>query len=293
MNLLLHDYEKPILQNFLGPTCDYSDPLSSVIATTDEMSSEEGRKILSSLGEEYRNHRKQWEFIRIVKALRAANMLQPGKRGLVFAAGNEPLISYFASLGADILATDLDYGDALWNGWVTTNQHADSLDALFRPSIISRKDFDERVTFTNADMNKLNETWFGTFDFLWTTCSVEHVGSIAKGQHFVRESMKMLKPNGIAVHTTELVLSSLESTVSRGSTVYWRRSDMQSLLKNLVSDGHTPSKTMCLKTGSSDPFDFDRRPYKSHDHVRLLEGNVLVGNHVITTVAWTAFRGDK
>ena len=265
--------------------------MATLLATTEEMSSEEGQHILKSLGESYRNHRKQWEFIRIVKALQETNMLQPGKRGLVFAAGSEPLISYFASLGADILATDLNYADALSKGWVKTHQHADSLNALFRPELISRQDFDNHVTFAHADMNSLNETWFGTFDFLWTTCSVEHVGSIAKGQRFVRESMKMLKPNGVAVHTTELVLSSVDATVARGSTVYWRRRDLESLFRNLKSDGHKPPKSMCLKTGNDNSYDFDRKPHRDHDHVRLLDGSLLVGNYVITSVAFTAIRG--
>lgn len=277
-----------MLKEFLGPACDFSDPWSSRLATTDETNTEEGRQILKLVQEKYRNHRKQWEFVAIVKALRKADVLQPGKRGLVFAAGSEPLISYFASLGPDILATDMDYDAALSSGWVTTNQHATSLDGLFRPEIISRKDFDDRVTYATADMNQLNETWFGTFDFLWTTCSVEHVGSIAQGQHFARESMKMLKPNGIAVHTTEFLLSSLDKTIREGSTSYWLRSDMESLLENLKSDGHKPSNSMCLKTGNDDPFDYDTFPYWSHDHMRL-----LVGEYVLTSVVWTTIHGGE
>ena len=168
-----------ILPQFLGPACDYSDPHVARLVTIDEMANEEGVEIVKALKEPAdKFHRKQWEFIAIVRALRKANMLQPGKRGLVFAAGSEPLISYFASFGPEILATDLDFNQARRRGWVHTNQHANSLNALYRPDLISRKDFDERVSFMNADMNHLNESWFGTFDFLWTTCSMEHVGSL-------------------------------------------------------------------------------------------------------------------
>jgi hypothetical protein len=237
------------------------------------------------LGEPPKNHRKQWEFVAIVRALKAAKMLQPGKRGLVFAAGTEPLISYFASKGADILATDMDYSGALANGWVTTNQHAMSRDALFLPNIISRKNFDKRVSYATADMNQLNETWFGTFDFVWTTCSVEHVGSIEKGMKFGRDSMKLLKPNGLAIHTTEFLLSSLNETVTEGSTVYWRRKDMEELLESLKSDGHRPSTSLCLKTGIKDDKDYDVEPFRHVNHVRL-----LAGKYVLTSVVWTAWR---
>ena len=275
-----------ILREFLGPTCDFSDPFVSRFPTTDEINSKEGLQILEDLGQANRNHRKQWEFIAITRVLRKANMLVPGKRGLVFAAGTEPLISYFAAQGPHILATDMDYNNALEQGWVNTDQHVSNREGLFRKDLISREDFDERVSFAVADMNHLNVSWFGTFDFIWTTCSVEHVGSIALGQRFVRDSMNLLKPNGIAVHTTEFLLSSTENTISEGGASFWRLKDFKAVLEGLKYDGHKPSSSICLKTGNDNPDEYDTHPYREHDHLRL-----EVGPYVITSVLWTAERG--
>jgi hypothetical protein len=274
-----------ILPQFLGSPCEFSDPHLSRIVSVNEMETKEAMDILAALGQRVRVHRKQWEFVSIVRALRKANMLQPGKRGLVFAAGSEPLISYFASFGPEIVATDLPLTEAHEKGWVHTKQHANTLDALYRKKTISRKDFDKRVSFMNADMNHINESWFGTFDFLWTTCSVEHIGSIALGQKFARDSMKLLKPNGFAVHTTEFLISSLKDTVKEGSTAYWRLRDVEEMFTNLKTDGHTPSSSMCLKTGNDNPFDYDVLPYSSNNHTRL-----LVGEWVITSIFWTVTR---
>jgi hypothetical protein len=277
--------QNQILPQFLGTGCDFSDPHIARIVSAQEMETEEARDILAALGEELRFHRKQWEYVSIVRALRRANMLRPGKRGLVFAAGSEPLISYFASFGPEILATDLPYERALQKGWVYSNEHADSLNSLYRKESISRDDFNKRVSFQTADMNRLNESWFGSFDFLWTTCSMEHIGSIALGMKFARESMKLLKPSGFAIHTTEFLLSSLTDTVTEGPTCFWRLHDVEELLTTLKVDGHKPSNAVCLKTGNNNAVDYDLFPYSSYNHTRL-----LVEERVITSVFWTATR---
>jgi hypothetical protein len=51
--------------------------------------------------------RKQWEFVYILQSLQLAGMLQPGKTGLGFGCGREPLAGLLAQHGCTILATDL------------------------------------------------------------------------------------------------------------------------------------------------------------------------------------------
>lgn len=52
-------------------------------------------------------------------------------------------------------------------------------------------------------MNDIDRDLDGGFDFCWSLCALEHLGSIDKGFDFIRNSLRTLKPGGVAVHTTE------------------------------------------------------------------------------------------
>ena len=251
------------------------------VATTEEATDENAARILQGLGQGVTRHRKQWEFVFIVSSLGKLGMLQPGKRGLVFAAGSEPLISYFASFGVEIVATDMDPEGALEKGWATTNQHAKNKDGLFYENLISREKFDELVSYQTADMNHVAPDLHGSFDFVWSTCSLEHVGSIALGQRFAINSMELLKPGGAAVHTTEFTLSSLEETLERGNTVLWRKKDAEQLKDDLRHVGYEIDD-FCWNAGDNElDYTPDVPPYKAHDHIKL-----QISNHVCTSVGW-------
>lgn len=245
-------------------------------------------KILSSLKETPRPHRKQWEFVFIVKALEDMGMLKPGKRGLVFAAGHEPLISYFASQGVEIVATDMDGKNAERLGWSKTNQHAEGLLSLHDSRIVSRETFERLVSFRVANMNVVYAEFVGKFDFVWSTCSLEHVGSITLGQRFAVNTMEYLKPGGAAVHTTEFTLSSLARTVKRGETVLWRMNDVQTLRNDLIELGYAVEE-VCWDAGR-DVLDLspDVPPYTPNRHIKL-----LLMDHVATSVGWVSRKGRK
>ena len=65
-------------------------------------------------------HRKMWEWLFICEALFERGMLRPGRRGLGFGVGKEPLVALFASMGVEVLATDLDPERAREQGWTET-----------------------------------------------------------------------------------------------------------------------------------------------------------------------------
>ena len=184
-----------------------------------------------------------------------------------------------------VLATDMDTEGAERRGWSRTNQHASSREQLFRADLISKEAFDARVTYRTMDMNAVPTSLYGSFDFVWSTCSLEHVGSIAQGKLFAVTSMLLLKPGGVAVHTTEFTLSSLTSTVETGPTVLWRRSDVEELRAHLNATGYDVSGS-CFATGTG-PLDaeVDLPPYHNFKHIKL-----RLGSHVATSVAWTARR---
>ena len=129
----------------------------------------------------------------------------------------------------------------------------------------------------------------GQFDFVWSTGSVQHVGSIALGKAFAMASMLLLKPGGMAVHTTEFSLSSLEKTVDsvRGrktNTVIWRRRDVEGLLGELRKSGYKTAET-CLSAGRSGLDTLvDLPPYHPTRHLRL-----QVLKHVVTSFGWVAW----
>jgi hypothetical protein len=158
-------------------------------------------------------HRKVWEWCFISEALRALGHLKPGGKGLGFAVGQEPLVSIFNSYGVAITATDLDTASAAQQGWVETNQHAIGKNILNQKGFCSESEFERLTEFEFVDMRKIPGKYSQKFDFTWSACALEHLGSLAAGMEFILESMKTIKPGGVAIHTTEFNVSSEDSTI--------------------------------------------------------------------------------
>jgi len=153
-------------------------------------------------------HRKQWEHVFIAEALRERGALQPGARGLALGAGKELLPVVFAEMGCEIVATDL----CAWE--------PDPACELSRSPLV------QKVVVDIVDMRTIPESYRG-FDFIWSACSMDHLGSIDAGLQFVVDSLACLKPGGWAVHTTELNVSSNERTIEAGPTVFFRTCDFE------------------------------------------------------------------
>lgn len=177
-------------------------------------------------------HRKVWEWCAISQALHERDMLRPGRSGCGFAVGREPLPSLFAAYGVDVLATDAP-PDAGSSTWEETGQYAASLDALHTPRLVGRAEFDRRVSFRPADMRDLRDLPFEAFDFVWSSCSFEHLGTLEAGLEFVEAANRLLKPGGVAVHTTEYNVSSNDATLTTGPQVIYRRRDIEELDRRL------------------------------------------------------------
>lgn len=185
------------------------------------------------------HHRKFWELTYVTYVIEHLSLCKPGKRGLVFAAGKEPLISLFASLGCSIVATDMPPDLANFKDWSQTNQHASNLQDLFIPTEgFSKDDFSARVTYLPLNMNFLPQSIDGQFDFIWSLCSLEHVGTIRLGQRVVLNAMDLLKPGGVAFHSVEFTVSSLDRTLESGATVLWRKRDIEELVADLSVLGY-------------------------------------------------------
>lgn len=221
-------------------------------------------------------HRKAWEWVCIAQALHERGALRSGARGLGFAVGAERLPSLFASYGVSIVATDT--GDpGIAGAWSKTGQYVGALDGLYAPALLSREAFDKLVSYRHVDMRDLSPLEEQGFDFLWSACAMEHLGSLDAGLDFVVEAVRLLKPGGLAVHTTELNLSAVDETLREGATVIYRRKDLELLDARLRGVG-AGLVTLDLDPGTHEhDLKFDTPPYyqSGRHHLKLLLGGFV------------------
>jgi hypothetical protein len=216
-------------------------------------------------------HRKLWEWCFITQSLHERGVLQVDARGLGFAVGVEPLTALFASMGCNVLATDLDQALASEAGWVASDQHADGIGQLNRKGLCAADEFARRVSFQNVDMRSIPDTLRG-LDFLWSSCALEHLGSLQHGMDFVVNAMDCLRPGGVAVHTTEFNCDSDIETIETGGSVIYRKSDLVALAARLREKGHQV-EPFDFHTGETDADRFvDDFPYGGRSHIKLRIG---------------------
>lgn len=213
-------------------------------------------------------HRKQWEFVFILRALEYYGALRAGAKGLGFGVGIEPLSSIFAAAGCQVVATDLAADDDRARAWSDTDQLGANLRQIHNPQLCDEQTFFDLVSYRAVDMNAIPADLVD-FDFTWSSCAYEHLGSIEAGLAFFENSIKCLKPGGLAVHTTELNLSSNDATLDKGGTVIFRRRDFEELATRLTAAGH---EVIPITFDSGDD-ELDRvidlPPYASDPHLKL------------------------
>lgn len=221
-------------------------------------------------------HRKAWEWCSIMQALDERGLLRPGRSGCGFAVGTEPLPSLMAAHGADVLATDRPVDDGA-KAWAATNQHATSLASLYVPALVDEAAFGSRVTFQPKDMLDLQLPWDRTFDFVWSSCSLEHLGNLENGLQFVLNSTKLLKPGGFALHTTEYNVSSNDETLAEGPAVIYRRRDFEELDRRLRLASCAMAPFDAEAGDHQFDIEYDIPPYSENGrpHVKLmLDGHI-------------------
>lgn len=222
-------------------------------------------------------NRKIWEWSFILAALDEQKLLRPGSRGLGFGVGQDPLTAIIASLGCEVVATDLEPDQALARGWVQTGQYGGGVERLNGAGLCDPGEFAKRVGFETVDMNRI-PAHLRHFDFTWSACAFEHLGSIARGQEFILEQMRCLRPGGVAVHTTEFNVFSNGPTITSGETVLFRRRDIEWLVQELRADGHVIEVDFDAGSGPADRY-VDVPPWHG-PHLKL-----QVGEFVSTSLA--------
>lgn len=232
----------------------------------------------NQLGETPNFHRKQWEFVFVMQALYERGCIAPGKKGLVFAVGTEPLPAMFASFGCEILATDIFPDKGVEMGWDNGNQLCFGLESLNTRKLCDAEDFNKLVQYRPVDMNDIPDDLVD-FDFNWSSCSFEHLGTLDKGFQFLKNQMKTLKPGGWAVHTTEYNVSSNDETQENNSTVIYRQRDIEHIVNELRIQGHFVEEVDFSLGGLPEDFMVDTEPHQQKIHLKL-----QVDKYVVTSI---------
>ena len=234
-------------------------------------------------------HRKQWEWVFVAHHLERSGMLAAGMRGLGFGVGTEPLTSAFAAAGCHIVATDAPTELAVASGWTTTPQHAADITHLNDAGLCEPERFAELVTHRFVDMNSIApDLTSAEFDFCWSSCCFEHLGSLRHGHDFVVESVECLRPGGVAVHTTEFNLSSNTETFESEQLSIYRKRDLDALVDDLRGRGHTVADITIAPDASYLDRYVDVPPYDGDLHLQL-----EIAGYVSTSVGLVIERGKR
>jgi len=200
-------------------------------------------RLCDEIGQQPRMHRKQWEYVYILRTMEQLGLMSAGTRGLGFGCGKEPL-------------TDSHWGSR-------------SAKELFYGGICSEEDFERLVDFRPVDMNAIPDD-LGRHDFVWSCCALEHLGSLRAASDFILESTKCLKSGGYALHTTEFNTSSDVDTLESPGLSLFRRKDFLDLQDALVGIGCSISPLNLHMGNLPEDKYVDLPPYEQRLHIKLL-----------------------
>ena len=147
-------------------------------------------------------------------------------------------MALFADAGCDVVATDQPHDSAVASGWTDSEvEWAGGLEDLNMFGLCAADEFEQRVAYRPVDMNALPADLPAS-----TSRGRRALSSISgrwpPGWTSWSHRSTCLRPGGVAVHTTEYLVSSNEATVEAGGTVFYRRRDIEDLVQRLRRAGH-------------------------------------------------------
>lgn len=264
-----------------GPISEPSDDNPLVVASTATLATPRSQMCTASQFDEpdyarwltrinrpMHRHRKQWEHIFICRTFEVMGAYHPHARALGFGCGMEPIPAAIAAYDIFVTASDLPVGDERAENWRHSAQLLVSLDDLRDPDICPNDLFDQRVELQPIDMTAIPDER-RDYDMCWSSCALEHLGSIDAGLTFIERSLDTLKPGGVAVHTTELNLTSDTTTVDSGGTVLFRRRDIEGFARRLRALGHYVAPLTFDMGDQPEDRHIDTPPYTADNHLKL------------------------
>jgi hypothetical protein len=155
---------------------------------------------------------RQWEYGMTFSLLALHNAFGPGKRGIAFGAGREPLIYAIASLVDHLVVTDIYSHSTIWTTAKTDSPRNYILGTIPFPCDASR------IGVMSMDMRRAALASH-SFDFAYSVSSFEHIGMEEDFIQHLMEVRRVLKKNGIYVFTTEFRIHE-KSTEIRGNHAF-------------------------------------------------------------------------
>lgn len=146
-------------------------------------------------------HRKIWEFNQALYGLRTLNRLAPEATALGIGCGHEEFMYFLANRIRRVIATDLYEGV-----WIGGESDADVLNHPEKYAPFKYRE--DHLEVRRMDALAL-EAGDRSVDFVFCLSSIEHFGSRRDKLTSLREMHRILKPGGVAVLTTEVVLNRL------------------------------------------------------------------------------------
>jgi hypothetical protein len=222
------------------------------------------------LRESPRLHSKQFQFYAIMDrafGIKLSNDHKP-LTAIGFGVGKEPIPSALVALGFSVIATDYLDGENA-NAWRSTGQQSQALLDLNQRKLVTDVDFLRACEFVNMDMNEIPESLDESFDFVWSSCALGHIGSYEKGLDFIIRSLRLLKPGGWAVHTTEIDRSDIVEKFESPGLSFYKLQDLEELVNKSEKLGFNPLKIEkgCFD-GVSEKYVVSE-PWGSKPHLRI------------------------
>ena len=254
--------------------------VTSQLCTSSQFLEPEYDRLCAEIRQEKLFHRKQWEYVYILRALEQFGALRPGASGIGFGCGKEPLAAAMAAREVDVLCTDIapvEKGDAYWG--------STDVKDYFYEGICSWEQFTRYVKFRPVNMNDIPDD-LGTYDFAWSSCAFEHLGSLQHGIDFVLNANKCVKAGGVAVHTTEYNVNDTESTLESPGLSLYRKRDILQLKEAVESQGNEfVPVNFNPGTGELDKY-VDLPPYDRNRHLKL----EIAEKYVTTSIGFVVLK---
>jgi len=146
-------------------------------------------------------HRKIWEFNQALYGLRFLKRLAPEATALGIGCGHEEFMYFLANRIRRVIATDLYEGV-----WIGGESDADVLHDPAKYAPFKYREDHLEVRRMDALALAAGDR---SVDFVFCLSSIEHFGSLRDKLTSLREMHRILKPGGVAVLTTEVVLNRL------------------------------------------------------------------------------------
>lgn len=146
-----------------------------------------------------RLRRKDWEFAQAVYGLRRLGCLAPEAEALGIGSGHEPILFFLARRLARVVATDIYAGDF--------GAHEADARMLTQPDLFAPHAYPaERLEVRRMDARSIDYA-SESFDVVFSFSSIEHFGSRPAQRRCLAEIGRVLRPGGIAIVTTEIILN--------------------------------------------------------------------------------------